>query len=82
MSIPDDDVDTLISRLSRPLEPADRPAFEAAARATVAALPDPGPGSIYRALKPIQREHFAPPSSERAGWDIEQVTRTHRRAKG
>jgi hypothetical protein len=44
-----------------------RAAFEDAARAVVAALPYLGPGVVYRALKPLQRQFFQPPDDTRIG---------------
>ena len=61
----DPQLDALIFELAASLE---RPAaFEDAARAVVAALPHPGPGVVFRALKPLQRQFFSPPADTRIG---------------
>jgi hypothetical protein len=64
------DVDSLISRLSRPLSVADREAFRAAARDALAHVPVHGEGSNYRAIKNLQRAYFDPPTRHRASWVI------------
>jgi hypothetical protein len=64
----DSDFDPLIFELAASLEPYQRAAFEDAARAVVAALPYLGPGVVYRALKPLQREFFNPPADERLAY--------------
>jgi|HubBroStandDraft_6_1064221.scaffolds.fasta_scaffold2088547_1 hypothetical protein len=70
------DVELLISRLSYPLDPADRPAFRHAAEIALAAPGCWGEGSIYRCLVPLWRNYFHPPSDDRAAWGIEQEPRT------
>jgi hypothetical protein len=78
MSISDDvDPDTLISRLARPLAPADREAFRRAAEAALARVPCWGEGAVYRAVA-ILRDYFVPPSDTRAAWDIEQEPRNNK----
>src|SRR5262245_45664933 len=71
----DTDVDSLITRLSRPIPAADRERFAAAARTALADMPVHGPGSNFRALRDLQRLYFHPPTDGRALWDIEQELR-------
>ena len=62
MPIPDDtDPDTLISRLSGPLLPADRAAFRRAAEDALARVPCWGEGAVYRAVATLQRQFWTPP---------------------
>jgi hypothetical protein len=76
MPISDDaDPDILISRLAGPLEPAARAAFRRAAQEALAQVPCAGEGAIYRAIAPLQRVYFDPPTDGRAHWDIEQELR-------
>jgi hypothetical protein len=70
MPIPDD-ADILIARLAGPLEPAARAAFRRAAQEALAQVPCAGEGAIYRAIAPLQRVYFDPPTDCRAHWDIE-----------
>jgi hypothetical protein len=71
LSIPADvDPDYLISRLAGPLSPTARQAFRRAAEAALARVPCWGEGAVYRAIAPLQRAYFEPPSPERAAWDI------------
>jgi len=70
--IDDADPDALISRLSRPLNVADREAFRAAAQDALARVPCWGEGAIYRAVACLQRAFRDPPSDRGAHWDIEQ----------
>ena len=63
----DPQLDALIFELAASLEHPQRAAFEDAARAVVAALPHPGPGVVFRALKPLQRQFFSPPADTRIG---------------
>jgi len=63
----DPQLDALIFELAASLERPQRAAFEDAARAVVAALPHPGPGVVFRALKPLQRQFFSPPADTRIG---------------
>lgn|SRR5215831_17044830 len=67
----DTDVDSLITRLSRPIPAADRERFAAAARTALADMPVHGPGSNFRALRDLQRLYFHPPTDGRALWDIQ-----------
>src|SRR5262249_42189822 len=58
------EIDQLLCELSASLTPAQRFAFEAAARTTLATIPECqlGPGAAFRALRDLQRLHFdAPP---------------------
>jgi hypothetical protein len=64
----DPQFDALIFELAASLECPQRAAFEDAARAVVAALPYLGPGVVYRALKPLQRQFFNPPADERLAY--------------
>jgi hypothetical protein len=75
---PLDDVDSdlLISRLAGPLAPCLRQAFRHAAEAALAHVPCAGDGAFYRAVAPLQRSFFDPPTSGRAAWDIGQEVRT------
>ena len=76
MSILDDvDPDILICRLAGPLTPNVRPAFREAAEAALAQVSCWGEGAIYRAIAPLQRAYFDPPSDCRAGFDISQRER-------
>jgi len=73
MSITDDlDPDVLISRLARPLSPADRIAFRRAAEDALSRVPCWGEGAVYRAVASLQRAFFDPPTECRAHWDIER----------
>jgi hypothetical protein len=60
-----DEIDGLLVELAASLEPSQRRAFEAAARAALAAAGCSGCGAAYRLLIPIQRAHWDPPSDER-----------------
>jgi hypothetical protein len=63
---PEAELDELISHFSRQLAPADRVAFRRAAENMLAGAPESwGPGSIYRALVPLWRGFFRPPTVER-----------------
>jgi hypothetical protein len=65
------DAETLISRLSAPLEPADRSAFRHAAEVALAAPGIWGEGLAYRVLVPLWRQYFHPPPDDRStSWDI------------
>jgi hypothetical protein len=69
-------VDSLISRLARPLaSAADREAFRIAAQDALAGLPCWGEGAIYRAVASLQRTFGDPRSDRGAHWDIEQELR-------
>jgi hypothetical protein len=67
-----DSPDLLISRLAGPLTPDVRQAFRRAAEEALARVPCWGEGAIYRAIAPLQRAFFDPPTEERAHWDISQ----------
>jgi hypothetical protein len=56
------DIEQLISELSASLAPPRRTAFEAAARAAIAAAGCSGCGAAYRVLAPLQRAYWVPPS--------------------
>jgi hypothetical protein len=71
-SFDDVDPDVLISRLAGPLTPDVRPAFRQAAEAALACVHCAGEGAFYRAVAPLQRAYFHPPTFERAGWDVSQ----------
>jgi hypothetical protein len=73
MSTPD--IELLISRLSGPLNPADRPAFRHDAQVALAALAVAGDGSIYRAVVPLWRRYFHPPP------DMQHEANQYRRSK-
>jgi hypothetical protein len=57
--------DTLISYLARPLLPADRAAFTAAAQSALVGCD--GEGHAHRILRPIWRSYFHPPPDPRVG---------------
>src|SRR5262245_796584 len=58
------DVEQLISELSASLPPPRHVAFEAAARAALAAAGCSGCGAAYRVLAPLQRGYWDPPSDD------------------
>src|SRR5262245_22043568 len=64
MSIPDE-IDGLLVELAASLTPPQRAAFEAAARAALAATNCSGCGAAYRVLAPLQRGFWDPPPDER-----------------
>jgi len=70
MGFNDVEIDLLISHLAGPLAPDARRAFRAAAEGALATIACPGPGTIYRAVAPLQRGFFDPPDDHRAAWDI------------
>jgi hypothetical protein len=47
-----------------------RQAFRCAAEDALTRVPCQGEGAIYRAIAPLQRAFFDPPTDCRAGWDI------------
>jgi hypothetical protein len=60
-----DAAEDLIARLSGGLAPADREAFHHAAETILAASSQCwGPGSIHRALVPLWRKFFHPPTND------------------
>jgi hypothetical protein len=63
MSTPD--IELLISRLSGPLDPADRPLFRRAAEAALAGSACWGEGQIYRTVTALWRGYFHPPPDMR-----------------
>jgi hypothetical protein len=73
--INDADIESLISRLARPLAAADREAFDTAARDALTRVPCFGEGAAYRCVASLQREFRSPPTDHRASWDIEQELR-------
>ena len=65
------DVELLISHLSGPLDPADRPAFRHAAETALAASDCWGEGLVYRTIVALWRGYFHPPPDGRlTAWDI------------
>src|SRR5262245_5320007 len=64
MSIPDE-IDGLLVELAASLTPPQRAAFEAAARAALAAVGCSGCGAAYRVLAPLQRGYWDPPPDDR-----------------
>ena len=65
------DAELLISHLSGPLDPADRPAFRRAAETALAASNGWGEGLIYRTVVELWRGYFRPPPDGRhMAWDI------------
>jgi len=66
------EVEDLIAHLSGGLDPADRAAFRRAAENALATSPQCwGPGSVYRAIVPLWRSFFYPPTFEgrSTAWD-------------
>jgi hypothetical protein len=55
------DTELLISRLSGPLDPSDRPLFRRAAESALAASECWGEGQIYRTVTALWRGYFHPP---------------------
>lgn len=74
-TITDVDVDSLISRLARPLSPPDRESFRHACEDALTRLPCLGDGAVYRCVASLQRCFRVPPSDGRAQWGIEQELR-------
>jgi hypothetical protein len=60
--MPTPDIELLISRLSGPLDPADRPLFRRAAEAALAGSACWGEGQIYRTVTALWRGYFHPPT--------------------
>jgi hypothetical protein len=65
MATSDLDIELLICELSASLAPPQRAAFEAAARAALAAAGCSGCGAAYRLLGPLQRAYWDPPADDR-----------------
>jgi hypothetical protein len=59
------EISELLCELGASLAPAQRVAFEAAARAALAAANCSGCGAAYRLLAPLQRGHWDPPADDR-----------------
>jgi len=59
-----DEIDALLGELAASLAPPQRAAFEAAARAALAATQCSGCGAAYRVLAPLQRGYWDPPSDD------------------
>jgi hypothetical protein len=59
------DIELLISRLSGPLDPSDRPAFRRAAESALAASECWGDGLVYRTVVELWRPYFHPPPDMR-----------------
>jgi hypothetical protein len=64
MSTPDN-VELLISRLSGPLDPSDRPLFRHAAESALAAPACWGDGLAYRVVAEVWKPFFHPPPDDR-----------------
>jgi len=60
-----DEIDALLVELAASLAPPQRAAFEAAARAALAATQCSGCGAAYRVLAPLQRGYWDPPADDR-----------------
>src|SRR5262249_32801561 len=62
------EIDQLLCELAASLAPAQRFAFEAAAQATLATIPECqlGPGAAFRSLRELQKRFFDPPPDNRA----------------
>jgi hypothetical protein len=73
-----DDIDptVLVNRLAAPLAPDARRGFRSAAEEALMRVSCAGEGAFYRAVAPLQRSFFDPPSDERAGWDVTQSGRS------
>jgi hypothetical protein len=74
MSTPD--TEGLISHLSGPLLPSDRPLFRHDAEVALAAPACWGDGLIYRTVVPIWRHYFVPPPDQ-----LSTPRRQHRSSK-
>ena len=61
-----DEIDGLLIELGASLPPPQRRAFEAAARAALAANACSGCGAAYRLIGPLQRAFWDPPDDPRA----------------
>src|SRR5215813_7690603 len=59
------EIDALLIELAASLVPPQRAAFEAAARAALAAAGCSGCGAAYRVLAPLQRGFWDPPPDDR-----------------
>jgi hypothetical protein len=59
------EIDALLGELAASLIPPQRAAFEAAARAALAAAGCSGCGAAYRVLAPLQRGYWDPPADDR-----------------
>src|SRR5262249_42665916 len=59
-----DEIDDLLIELAASLPPPQRAAFEAAARAALAAAGCSGCGAAYRVLAPLQRGYWDPPDGD------------------
>jgi hypothetical protein len=68
----------LICELSHSLLPPDRESFRTAAETALAQLSCPGPGAAYRALVPLQRQFFQPPTGREAQGPIDLTDRRSR----
>ena len=77
-----DDVELLISELSSSLIPPQRSAFEAAARAALAAVNCSGCGAAYRVLAPLQRGFWDPPADDRLAHSGARHQRSSKLADG
>jgi hypothetical protein len=64
------DAELLISHLSGPLDPPDRPAFRHAAETALAASDGWGEGLIYRTV--VDGYFHPPPDGRHTAWDIGQ----------
>jgi len=60
-----DEIAALLAELAASLAPPQRAAFEAAARAALAATQCLGCGAAYRVLAPLQRGFWNPPADDR-----------------
>ena len=78
MATSDADVEQLIYELSASLVPPQRTAFEAAARAALAAAGCSGIGAAYRLIGPLQRAFWDPPADDR---QANSGARHHRESK-
>jgi hypothetical protein len=76
------DLEPLILELGASLPPPQRHAFEAAARAALAAVGCSGPGAAFRLLAPLQRDFFDPPSDDRAAHGGARHQRSSKLADG
>jgi hypothetical protein len=60
ISLTDSELDAVM-RAARPLSPRDRDRFLRQIAEAIAALPERGPGSVYRAITSVWRQHFDAP---------------------
>ena len=65
MSMPSD-LQSIITAAARPLRPSDVEAFEAAVAEALRGQ-QPGPGSVFRVCREVQKRYFDPPGLTHRG---------------